>query len=122
MFKCQCGPEVKTVDRLVRSTPKLSNLELSISRTSPVLGILSVLPAYAWGTITLVLHDASPNDIHPWGAIDLALTGPRFRTLKQFSFSKAVRNRSTDTYDTSPMITPEARLPMPLADARGILA
>ncbi|KAJ7939200.1 hypothetical protein B0H13DRAFT_2300952 [Mycena leptocephala] len=115
--------EVETVDRLVRSAPKLRNLQVSILRVTPVLRILSVLPAYAWNTITLVLWDLGSPDIPPWAAIDLALANPRLRALKLFSFHKVALNRSaSDTYDTVSMITPETRCLMPLADARGILA
>jgi hypothetical protein len=42
------------VFRLLRHTPKLRNLEVSVVRIGSVLEILSFLPSYKWDTISFV--------------------------------------------------------------------
>jgi hypothetical protein len=110
------------VHQFVRHTPKLRNFEPSILPVSPVVDILSALPPYEWDTITFVLNARYNNNHMPWGAIDLALAGARFRILRRFAFNRARFNRATSAHGFSSRITPDTNLLMQLVNSRGILA
>jgi hypothetical protein len=75
-----------------------------------------VLPPYQWDTITFVSTKEYGFDKNAWSRIDAALADSRFHNLRRFHFSL-----STNTGDTSSMITPATKVFMPLASARGIL-
>jgi hypothetical protein len=65
------------------------------------------------------VHDNYIVNSIPWGAIDVALADVRFRTLRRFAFNRFASSDFTRTVGSK--ITPEARLMMPLANARGII-
>ncbi|KAK7064978.1 hypothetical protein R3P38DRAFT_2493253 [Favolaschia claudopus] len=106
---------VPTIGRFIRYTTKLQNLQVFLLEPSPILNILSVLPAYNWDTISFVLINEDPRTVIHWRGIDHALTDVRFSTLRRF-----LLNRIKGVADTTPVLIPETRVFMPLASKRGL--
>ncbi|KAJ6605195.1 hypothetical protein DFH09DRAFT_1353743 [Mycena vulgaris] len=95
--------------RIFPYTTKFRNLTFGCPSPSTLLDTLSLLPASSrWNSIHAIVHDTEDGDAR-WVFLDSALAEPPFRTLRRFSLSS-----------TRSMITPETKLLMPIADARGI--
>ncbi|KAF8152853.1 hypothetical protein K438DRAFT_1863947, partial [Mycena galopus ATCC 62051] len=107
---------VPTIGRFIRYTTQLRELQVFLLEPSPILNILSVLPAYDWDTISFVLINEDPRTVIHWGSIDKALADERFRTLRRF-----LLNRITGVADATPILIPETKMSMPLASTRGII-
>ncbi|KAJ6459648.1 hypothetical protein C8R45DRAFT_1030620 [Mycena sanguinolenta] len=107
---------VPTIGRFLRYTTKLRELQVFLLEASPILNILSVLPAYDWDKISFVLINKNPRTVIHWGGIDRALTDVRFHSLRRF-----LLHRITNIADPTPVMITETKESMPLANKRGIL-
>ncbi|KAJ7474044.1 hypothetical protein FB451DRAFT_1247708 [Mycena latifolia] len=119
------GNEIETLDIEIRGkwadavffqrrifpyTTKLRNFVFTCPSPSALLHTLALLPASEyWNIIDVTVYDPEDGDLQ-WMSLDTALADPSFRTLRGFSL-KSTRN----------MITPQTKVLMPLANARGIL-
>ncbi|KAF7340388.1 hypothetical protein MVEN_01958300 [Mycena venus] len=108
--------QVPPIGRFIRYTTKIRDLQVFLLEPSPILNILSVLPAYNWHTISFVLINEDPRMVIRWGGIDHALTDNRFSTLRRF-----LLNRIEGVADTTPVMIAETKVSMPMANARGLL-
>ncbi|KAJ7649412.1 hypothetical protein DFH06DRAFT_553533 [Mycena polygramma] len=110
---------VPTIGRFVRYTTHLRSLQVFLLEPAPILNILAVLPPYNWDTLIFVLikedYNYARTVIH-WGGIDSALADARFATLRHF-----LLKRIAGVADRTPVVMPETRMYMPLANKRGIL-
>ncbi|KAJ7160566.1 hypothetical protein C8R43DRAFT_1124036 [Mycena crocata] len=99
---------------IFQHTTRLKHVELTRPRGfGEMLAVLPLLP----GSVLKVIHYSildGFSETMPWPTIDAALAAPQFSTLQRIELR--------DLTSGNGLMTPQARLLMPLANARGLLA
>ncbi|KAJ7110528.1 hypothetical protein C8R44DRAFT_883666 [Mycena epipterygia] len=106
------GANVVLERRILPYTTNLQRLKFYCPHASNIIDILALLSSSRCNAITVRTELFGEGELS-WTTFDTALAEPKFRNLKRFSVLRRYR-------DTS-FITPEIRVLMPLANARGIL-
>ncbi|KAJ7474046.1 hypothetical protein FB451DRAFT_1558302 [Mycena latifolia] len=102
------------------NTTSLCHLTIDIWNPSQLLDLIPILPGsenLKSVTVSVCWAQLKDWDKFPWSALDTALAEPQFRTLKRFSIDVYEYSRENEV----PLVPPQMKLLMPLANARGIL-